>query len=136
MGHRPADRAEAEDAQRAAGQTACLAELFLPPRSAAQGRRGVDDPPVGGHEQTDGQLGHGQRVFAGAIGHIDALRAGGGQVDGIDARSGADDQRELVRGLDRRGRDLGRADDQDAHVGHGAGQGIGRKIAADFDLEI
>ena len=136
MEHGPADGAEAEDAQGASGQAAGLAELFLPPRSVAQGGGGVDDPPVGGDHQADGQFGHGQGVFAGAIGHVDAPRAGGGQVDGVHARPGADNQRELARGLDRGGRNLGRADDENAHVGHGAGQRIGRKVAAHFDLEI
>ena len=32
--------------------------------------------------------------------------------------------------------DLGGADDEDAHVGHGPGQRVGRKVAADFDLEV
>ena len=94
-GHGLADRAEAEDAERAAGQSAGLAVFFLLPRAVAKIDRGIDDPPVGGDQHADGQFGHGGGVLAGAIGHVNAARAGRGDIDGIDARSGADDQRKL-----------------------------------------
>ena len=46
-----------------------------------------------------------------------------------------DHQRQLRGRLDRLGRHLGRADHQDAHVGHGGRQRIGRQVAPHLDLE-
>ncbi len=129
-----ADGAEAEDADRAAGQAAQFAVLLLLPFPTAQIHAGVNDPPVGGDHHSDRQFGHGQGVLARTVRHVNALRTGGGQVDGIDARTGADNQRELRGGVDRLGGHLGRADHEHAHVGHGGGEVIGVQVASHLDL--
>ena len=101
------------DAERLAVDAVGFAEFFLVPFMGAQGGDVVGDAAVDGQQQREREFGDGDGVFAGAIGDVHAAGAGGLDVDGVDARAGAEDDGELVAGLDGVGGDLFAADDED-----------------------
>ena len=105
------DAAEAEQPERRAVQPARLRVLLLVPASGPQVGDVVRDPPVEREDQAERELGHGDRVPAGAVRDVDAASRRGGDVDRVVAGAGADDEREAPGVHDRLG-DLGRPDDQ------------------------
>ena len=94
--HFLADHADPENTQRTAAQSACLAVFFLAPFAVSQVVRCPHNPPITGDQQTDGQFRHCGTVLTRAVGHVDATLAGLLDVNGIDARSRADNQRQLL----------------------------------------
>ena len=90
------DRAGADDAERAPEQAVGLAVLLLVPRAGAQIAHLIGDAPIEREQQRHRQLGDGDRVLARAIGDVDAVRRGRLDVDGVDARAGAHDQRQRL----------------------------------------
>ena len=73
----------------------------------------VGDAPVEAEQESEYQFGDGDGVLAGTIGDVDAAGAGGLDVDGVDAGARAQNDGELVRGLEGVGGDLFAADDED-----------------------
>ena len=67
----------------------------LLPAAGAEIGGGVDEAAVERQDQAHGQLGDGDGVLARAVGDVDAARAGGRDVDGVDPGAGADDEVEL-----------------------------------------
>jgi len=111
-----ADAAQADDAQRAALQSAGLAELLLVPLVGAQLGHVVRDPAIQVDHVPHDQLGDRDGVHAGAVGDLDAALLSGGDIDRVVAGAGADHDLELLAGLERVGVDLRRADDQHGGV--------------------
>ena len=114
--HLLADVAEAEQAERAAVQAARLRVLLLVPVAGAQIRDVVGDAAVEREDEAEGELGHGHRVLAGAVGHVDAARGGRRHVDVVVAGAGAHDEREPP-GVEHRLGHLGRAHDEHVRLG-------------------
>ncbi len=48
--------------------------------------------------QSESQFGHGDRIFAGAIGNVNPAPGSGGDVDGIESGAGADHEFQIARG--------------------------------------
>ena len=86
----------------------------------ARGRRKLRT----GHEdhQRNGQLGHGVGVLTRRVHRHDPLRRAGGEVEVVEAGTGAHDNLELRRGGNDLGGDLVRTDDQRIGVGDGRDQ--------------
>ena len=110
--HLLADAAEAEDAERAAVQALRLRELLLVPPPRPQLGHVVGDAPVEGQDEPEREFRHRHGVLAGAIGDVDAAARGALDVDGVVARPGAHDQRQLS-GFQDRVADLGGPDHED-----------------------
>jgi hypothetical protein len=108
-----ADLADADDAERFAEDAVGFAEFFFVPLMSAKGDDIFREAAVESEEQCEDQLGDGHGIFAGAIGDVHTARARGFHVDGIHARAGADDDGELVAGLDGFGGNFFTADDED-----------------------
>src|ERR1035438_9807005 len=108
-----ADLADADDAERFAEEAVGFAEFFFVPFVGAEGGDVVGEAAVESENERKEKLGDRDGIFAGAIGDVHAAGAGGFDVDGVHARAGADDDGELVTGLDRVGGDLFTADDED-----------------------
>ena len=115
--HLPADAADAEQ-RRASGRRGPRAFEYsflfhLPARSSAtlSGMRRSS-----ARISAERQLGDRDRVLARAVRDVDAARRGGGDVDGVVAGAGADDQRQPA-GVEHRRGDLRAAHDE--HVGAG-----------------
>ena len=72
-------------------------------------------PPIERQDQPHRQLGDRDGVLARAVRHVDAALRGAGDVDGVDAGAGADDQRQRARVQHRLG-DLRRSHDQDRRL--------------------
>ena len=119
--HLLADAAEAEQAERAAVQALSLGELLLVPPPRPQLGHVVGDAPVEGQDEPEGELRHGDRVLAGAVGDVDAAPRRALDVDGVVAGAGAHDERQRAGLQDRVGH-LGRPDHQ--HVGLRARQRV------------
>lgn len=109
------DGAGADDGELAPEEAAGAAEGLLGPPPLPEGRDLVGQAPVEGEQVGEGELGHGDGVLAGAVGHEDAAARGGVEVDGVDAGPRADDQAEGLAGRELSRLDLGRADDE--HLG-------------------
>ena len=131
-------RPGADHPERLAEDAVGLGEFLLVPLVGAQGGDVFRDAAVNGQQQGEHQLGHGNRVLAGAVADEDAAGAGGLDVNGVDARPGAQHQRQLVGGLERVGGDLFAAHDQDLVRGDQPGQllGLGGWLVGDFAAEL
>ena len=105
------DVAEADQPERPAEQSARLGELLLVPAPAAQIDDVVRNAAIERQHQREGELGHRDGVLARAVRHVDAAARRGRDVDRVDARSRAHDQRQPAAVHHRFG-DLGRAHDQ------------------------
>src|SRR5262249_35111327 len=103
-----ADVAEADDAQRLAGDLDAH-ELLLLPLTALHAGVGAWDLAGEREHEADGQLGRRGRVALRRVDDEDALRRGRLDVDVVDADAGAADDLQVARigqglGLDLRGR--------------------------------
>ena len=132
------DLAGADHAERLAEDAVGLGELLLVPLVGAQGGDVLRDAAVNGQQQGEHQLRHGDRVLAGAVADEDAPGAGGLDVNGVDARAGAQHQGQLVGGFERLGGDLFAAHDQDLERPDQPGQflGFGGWLIGDFAAEL
>ena len=128
----------ADHPERLAEHAVRLREFLLVPLVRAQGGDVFRDAAVNGQQQGEHQLGHGNRVLARAIAHEHAPRAGGLDVDGVDARPGAQHQRQLVGGLERLGGDLLAAHHQDLERRDQPGQflGLGAWLIGDLAAQL
>ena len=128
----------ADHPERLAEDAVGLGEFLLVPLVGAQGGDVFRDAAVNGQQQGEHQLGHGNRVLAGAVADEHAAGAGGLHVNGVDARPGAQHQRQLVGGLERLGRDLFAAHDQDLVGSDQPGQllGLGGRLIGDFAAQL
>ena len=106
-GHGRADAAHPNNPQGAALEPKSLAVFLFPPAPVAQVEKRVRNTPIRGNEQTDGQFCDGVGVLSRTVGDVDAFFAGFLDVDGVDARASANDQRQCIAGLDGGSRDLG-----------------------------
>ena len=93
MGDLPADASVADDAQCSAEKSSGLRIFFLVPLSRAEVGYVVSDAAVEGEDQREGQLRYGDRVFSRAVGDVNAVPRCGVDVDRVDTRACADDQR-------------------------------------------
>ncbi len=109
------DGAEAGDADALAEEAARRRVARLLPAAGAELDRGVDEAAIEREDEAEGQLGDGGAVLPGAVGHVDAVRAGRDDVDGVDPGAGAHDEVELLARVDGFRRDFGRSHDQDPH---------------------
>ena len=123
-----ADAAQADDAERLAGELGAD-ELAALPLAGAHAGVGGGDVPGQGHQQGDGVLGGADGVAAGRVHDDDALARGGGHVDVIHADAGADDGPQLAGIFQQLGRDLGAAADDHA-VGRPQGSLAGAALEA------
>ena len=71
----------------------------------------VGDAPIERQHQAERELRDRNRVLARTVGDVDAARGGAGDVDGVVAGAGADDEREPA-GVEHRRGHLGAAHDQ------------------------
>jgi len=133
-----ADGADADDAEGFAENAVGLGEFLLVPLVRAEGGGAIGDAAVDAEEEGEDEFGDGDGVFAGAIGDEDAEGAGGLDVDGVDAGTGAEDEGELVAGAQGFGGDLFAADDEDAMAGNQLGQffGLGVRLVSDGATEL
>ena len=90
-----ADAAQADDAERLAGELRAD-ELAALPLAGWTAGVGGGDVAGQGHEQGDGLLGGADGVAAGRVHDDDALARGGGDVDVVHADAGADDGPQLA----------------------------------------
>src|SRR6266849_3971876 len=91
---RPADVSRSNDADRAAVETARLGEFLLLPLALSEGGYVVRNAPVHRENQSQGQLGDGNRILARAVGHVDPPSARRFDVDRIYPGASANDQGE------------------------------------------
>ncbi len=108
-----ADRADADHAEGFAENPVGLGEFLFVPLVGPQRGGAVGDAAVHAQHQGENQFRHGDGILAGAVGDEDAQRTGGFDIDGVDARAGAQDEREFVAGPEGLGSDLFAADDED-----------------------
>ena len=104
VAHRPADAAEADQAECRPGQLHADVLLAVP---AAPSQRvvGLGDPAGRGQHQGKGVLGRGQRVGLGRVDHRNPLLGRSRQVDVVDTDPGTADHPEARPGRDHLGVD-------------------------------
>ena len=110
-------------------------ELLLLPLALLH--RGVGGGQVPGQRQHQAhrQLRDADAVGARRVHDDDAARAGGGDVDVVDAGAGAGDHPQAWRGGDQGGGDFGgAADDERVGVGEIGGEWVGRAAGAGVDV--
>ena len=102
VAHSPPYAAEADQAERGAGQL--HAEVLLAvPASGCQRVMGLGDTAGGRQHQSEGVLGCGQSVGLRGVDHCDAPLGRGGEVDVVDAHAGAPDHPQARPGRDQLG---------------------------------
>jgi len=88
---------------------------FLP-FAVSQISCGIYNPPVGGNQQADSQLGDCVGIFARTVGNVNPAAAGGVKINRVDAGPGANYQREQWRGFYRFRAYFGRTHNQDFRI--------------------
>ena len=107
-----ADSAQADDAQRLAGELGALQALLVP-LAAARGLVGARDVAGHGEHQAKGEFGDGYRAGAGSVHHHDATPCGDLDVNIVYADARAANDAHTSGGLDEGGVGLhGRAHDE------------------------
>ena len=89
---------------------------------------------VYGQKEAEGQLGHGYRVGAGHVAHVDTGVSCRLAVDGVGAGARSNDETEVVGTVDGLGRDSGATDDQHVEAPDGLGEVLGTEIGGDDAL--
>ncbi len=132
------DLADADDAERLAVDAVGLAEFLLVPFMGAERGDVVGNAAVDGQQQGEDEFSDGDGIFARAIRDVHAASAGGFDIDGVHARAGAEDDGELVAGLDGVGVDLFAADDEDFAGADQFGEffGSGGSVVGDVAAEF
>ncbi len=110
-----ADIARADQAQRFAGHFDAH-EVVLGPFARLRADIGGGDLPRQREHHRDGVFGRGDRIAERRVHHHHALAAGVGDIDIVDADTGAANDLEIGRRIEDFGRDLGRAADGEAIV--------------------
>ena len=98
--HLLADAAEAGEAERLVANL-LAEELLLLPLALLHRRVGGREVAGQRQDQAHREFGDADAVGAGRVHHDDAARAGGGDVDVVDAGAGARDRAQLRRGVDQ-----------------------------------
>ena len=96
----PADAAEADHAQRLAGELAAVGERGARPFSRSHRRRAGIGTAQQQHRRTDDVLGDGERIGPGCRDHLDAARFAGRKIDVVEADSKPADDAQLACGGD------------------------------------
>ncbi len=94
--HLPANPAQADNAERLAGELDADKPAAFP-FAGVQACRGEWDVAGQGHHHGDGMLGRGNGVAAGRVHDDDAAPRGGGDVDIVDAHAGTNDGPQFAR---------------------------------------
>ena len=129
-----ADAAEADDAERLAGDLGAE-ELVAVPLAGLHGGVGGGDVAGQGEQQGDGVLGGRDGVAARGVHDDDAPARGGGDVDVVDADAGADDAAELAGIVEQVGGEAGAGAD-DGAVGGAEGGGEVGALEAGSVVEV
>jgi hypothetical protein len=95
----------------------------------------VGDPPIEREDEPEGELGHGDRVLARAVRHVDPARRRGTNVNRVVTGAGPDDEGE-VAGVEHRRGYLRRAHDEHLRptLGEGRAEGVILERGVEHDL--
>ncbi len=110
------DLAHTDKAEGFSIKPACGAELLLVPLALAKLRDIIGNTAIARENKAKCKLGNRVAILARAIRDINALIAGGGDIDGVVSGPSANDEAE-VGVLEHVGGDLGRTNDQDIRLG-------------------
>ena len=119
LGGGQADLAHTDHPEGLAHQAVGLRIGLLVPRPVLQVGGGRVDVAVDGQQETEGQLGHGDRVGPGHVAHVDAGVGCGLAVDGVGPGTRPNDEAQIVGTVNGLGRNPGATDDQHVEAPNG-----------------
>jgi len=134
LGGGQADFAHADHTECLAQETVGVAVCLLVPDAGPEVGGSRRDVAIHGEKEAEGQLGHGYRVGAGHVAHVDAGVGRRLAVDGVGAGARPNDEAQVVGTVDGLGCDPGATDDQHVEAPDGLGEILGTEIGRDDAL--